>query len=427
MTNSRIGKRYANPELKNFPDSTIIVEAAMRRGQALTELIKPSSPSAIRIDLGQWKNAGMAAKNTFSPNRNPLYTVMDNIMIDNTLTSIIDTRILKAQQSKFNIVDKNNKPNVELTALFQKSWFSDFIENAMISKFEGYVLIEFFDFTASGEINTINRVNKYHVKQNRGVVTKQSFDVEGGSDYLNGPISQYYIPVGKKDDLGLLYKVAPMILAKKYAIGTWSEYNEKQGIPFRTVTTPINDTTRQQQLATIMENMGSAGWAVLNEGEKAEILLNNGSDPTKCFEGLINKMDSEAQMLILGQSATGNSQNNKGTYGSMKILQEITNDRHEADLKFLKDLINDVLIPRMTLWGYKLNGWLFDWDKSVDLGVTEIVDYVTKLTDAGYNIPTDFITKKTGIPIDGMRNIDPSQPPPPKKVAGQKKNKPNRY
>lgn len=415
MTNSRIGRRYSNPELKNFPDSTILVEAAMRRGQAITELINPTMVSQIRIDLQQWKFAWLAAKNVWIPNRNPMYLVYDNIMIDNTLTSIIDTRILKAQQSKFNIVDKSNKANSELAKLFQKPWFEKFIEYAMRSKFEGYSLIEFFDFMPNGEINTIKLVDKYHVKADRGVVTKESFDVAGGTDYLSGPISQYYIPVGDKDDLGLLYKVAPMILAKKYAIGTWSEYNEKQGIPFRTVTTPINDTTRQQQLATIMENMGSAGWAVLNEGEKAEILLNNGNDPTKCFEGLINKMDSEGQMLILGQSSTGNSQNNKGTYGSMKILQEITNDRHEADLTFLKYLINDVLIPRMIQWGYKLEGWMFDWDKSVDLGIGEIIDYVTSLEGAGLEVDIQYITDKTTIPITGRKAVTSPPNAPPKK------------
>ena len=408
-----------NPKLKNIPDSAILVEAAMRRGQALTELINPTMVSQIRIDLQGWKYAYLAFKNIWIPNRNPMYLVYDNIMIDNTLTSIIDTRILKAQQAKFNIVDKAGKPNPDLAVFFQKPWFEKFIEYAMRSKFEGYSLIEFFDFNADGEINTINLVDKYHVKPDRGVVTKESYDVEGGSDYLNGPISQYYIPIGDKQDLGLLYKVAPMILAKKYAVGTWSEYNEKIGIPFRTVTTPINDSKRQTQLATIMENMGSAGWAVLNQDEKVELLLTNGQDPTKCFEGLINKMDSEAQMLILGQSSTGNSQNNKGTYGSMKILQDITDDRHNADLTFLKNLINYTLIPRMIQWGYKLDGWAFDWDKSVDLDVADTVDYVVALSGAGFIIPTDFITQKTGIPIDGVKPPTNNPPTPPIKKTNQ--------
>lgn len=183
------------------------------------------------------------------------------------------------------------------------------------------------------------------------------------------------------------------------------------GIPFRTVHTNVADNKRQQQLAIIMENMGSAGWAVLNNEEKVELLNHNGQDPTKCFEGLINKMDAECAMLILGQTATSNSQNNKGTYGSMKILQGISDDRHEADLQFVKYIINDVLIPRMVTWGYKLDGCYLDWDKSVDLSIKETVDYVVALS-AVYDIPADFVTTKTGIPIDGIKQITAPLTPP---------------
>ncbi|MCK6648393.1 MAG: DUF935 domain-containing protein [Bacteroidia bacterium] len=400
-TNSRVGKIHNRESLKHVPDSVILVEAALRRGQSMQELIKPSSPSLSRIDLKKWKDAYLSAKNVDFPNRNLLYEVYDNIMIDNTLTSIIDTRILKIMQSKFNILDKGNKPKDELTFLFQRPWFEDFLKAAMEARFEGYRLLEFFDFNEANEINSCTVINKYHVKPEKGIVTKEPND-EKGWDYLNGKESLYYIPIGNKYDLGLLYKAAPHMLAKKYALGTWGEFNEKIGIPFRTVHTPINDRTRQSQLATIMENMGSAGWAVLNNDEKVELLSITGTDPTKCFEGLINKLDAEAAMLILGQSMTANSQNNKGTYGSMKVLQEISDDRYEADLTYIKNIINQVLIPRMILWGYKLNDCSFEWDKSEELSVSETVDYITKLSDV-YEIPAEFVTLKTGIPITGVK------------------------
>lgn len=404
--NSKIGKRYSI--LRSIPDDMIRVEAAKRSGNSMTQLIKPSSKSLQRIDLANWKRAFVSAKNIENPNRVPLYEVYDNIMIDNTLTSIIDTRILKAQQAKFHILDKNNNPKDELTFLFEKPWFEQFIRYAMESRFEGFRLVEFFDFNEKGEVVSCNVVNKYHVKPELGIVVKEQADDKGIS-FIDGPNAVYCIAVGDKQDLGLLYKAAPHILAKKFAIGTWAEFNEKIGIPFRTVHTPINDKVRQQQLATIMETMGSAGWAVLNENEKVELLSITGTDPTKCFEGLINKMDAEIAMLILGQTMTSNSQNNKGTYGSMAILQQISNDRHEADLQFLKNTINNTLIPKMILWGYKgLNDVYFEWDKSVEMTIQETVDYVVKLSEQ-YEIPADFVTEKTGIPITGKRKQPTAQ------------------
>lgn len=410
-TGSKIGKTYPSDHfIKSIPDSQILVEAAMRRGQSMTALIEPQSPSLQRVELATWKNALMAAQNVDYPNRNPLHVVYDNIMIDNTLTSIIDSRILKAQQAKFMLVDKAGKPDTEAMKLFEKEWFQKFIELALTSNFEGPVLIEIFDFNPdNGELAACTRVNKYHVKPEKGLVTKEPND-EKGWDYTTNP---YYIAVGDVKKLGILYKVAPHILAKKFAIGTWAEFNEKIGIPFRTVHTNTTDKTRHQQLAVIMDKMGSAGWAVLNEGEKVELLSITGTDPTKCFENLIAKLDSEAAMLINGQSSTSNSQNNKGTYGSMKILQDISEDRHEADLVFLKYLINGVLMPRLIQLSpaYKSFANLyFEWDKSEDLKASETVDYVTKLA-AYYEIDTDWITKKTGVPIKGAKQLNPSVPP----------------
>lgn len=407
---SRIGKTYASGSLlKYIPDNQILVEAAMRRGQSMTALIEPQTPSMQRIELATWKNAMLAALNVDYPNRNPMHTVYDNIQIDNTLTSLIETRILKAQQAKFMIVDKAGKPDAEAMMLFEKEWFQKFIEGALTSIFEGPVLLEIFDFNPeTGELADCTRVNKFHVKPEKGLVTKEPND-DKGWDYTQNP---YYIIVGDVKKLGLLYKVAPHILAKKFALGTWAEFNEKIGIPFRTVHTNTTDKKRHEQLAIIMDKMGSAGWAVLNENEKVELLSAFGTDPTKCFENLIAKLDSEAAMLINGQSSTSNSQDNKGTYGSMKILQDISEDRHESDLVLLKYLINGVLIPRLMQLSpaySRLKDRYFAWDKSEDLTASETVDYVTKLADY-YDIDPEWITKKTGVPILGVKKQPTSAP-----------------
>lgn len=413
-TGSKIGKVYPSQAfIKDLPDNLILVEAALRRGQPLTPLIEPQSPAMSRVDIGKWKLALQAAQNVDSPNRNQLYEVFDNIMIDNTLTSIIDTRILKAVQSKFMIYDKEGNPDLEAKELFEREWFNKFIRHAMTANFEGPVLIETFDFdTETGELKDCVRVNKYHVKPELGIVTKEPTD-DKGWPFVDNP---YYIMVGDVKDYGILYKAAPHVLAKKFALGTWAEFNEKIGIPFRTVNTNSTDAKRKQQLGVIMDKMGSAGWAVLNEGEKVELLAITGTDPTKCFEQLCVKLDSETAMLILGQSMTSNSQSNKGTYGSMQVLQEISEDRHESDLTSLKYLINGVLMPRLIELSpaYKgLTDRYFDWDKSEELNIADTIKYVVDLS-AIYDIDPEFVTQKTGIPIIGLKSAatisDPKVP-----------------
>ena len=399
--------------LKQMPDDIIMIEAATRMGTSLSTLIKPQSPSQMRIDLETWKRASLYARNVDFPNRNPLYDVYDNIRIDLNFSSLLDKRILKLQQSKFVVKDDKGSIDKDATAFFKTSWFEDFLKEIMEAKYEGFRLLEFINFNPDGTIKSIEAVNKYHVKPELDIVTVNPHD-QFGTNFRNGLYSNYYLPIGKPKDLGLLFKTGPVLLAIKYAIAQWNEYNEKEGIPFRTVTSPNNDDKRRKQLAVIMQNMGSAGWAVLNEGEKVELLLKSGTNSTDCFEKLIRLLDARVANYVIGQSQTANSADNKGTYGSMKVLAEITDDIHEADLTHALAIITEQLIPMMIKFGYKLQNRKFHWDKSIELGVSELIDYVAKLDTAGYEADADYVTEKTGIPV--KRKIVTTPPP-----SGEKK------
>ncbi len=412
--------------LDQFPDEQILVEAAIRRGQSVSELIKPTSPSPGRVSLQEWKFADLALQNIETPNWNPMLRIYDNIDIDLDLTSVTETRSLKVQQAKYNLVDANSKPNEEAKKLLDKTWFRDFIKIAMRRVTRGYQLAEIFDFDDKGELLKCDFVNPFHVKPTKGIVTIQESD-EIGTSYLEGNQQLYYIPIGKKNDFGLYRKIAPIILAKKYAIGHWSSFNEKMGIPFRTVESKSTDKLRQQQLGVILDQMGSAGWAVLNEGEKVTLLEISGTNPTQCFETFINMLNAQIAMVMNGQSSTADSSKQKGTYGSLKILNEISKDRHESDLTDIKDLVNNVLIPRLILispFYAPLKELTLEWDYSEQLSVTEVTDVIVSLTGAGYKISAEEVSKKTGLKVEegpgpGVKNR--ISVPDPAKVQAKKK------
>lgn len=420
--NSKIGKLVNYGGLAHVPDHLILIEAANRTGSSLSQIIKPTSPNQQKVSLREWKNALAAAQNADFPNLNPLYDVYENIRIDLQLSSALETRILRVQQAKFNLVDKTGKPDTEAKKLLEKQWFLDFLKEAMESVYEGFRLMETLELDDAGQLLACKAVNKYNVKPKLGIVTKEQSD-DTGISYLEGNYQLYYTPIGDKDSLGILYKVAPMILAIKYAIAQWGEFNEKLGIPFRTVTTNSADSKRQQQLGIIMENMGSAGWAVLTEGEKVDLLEMNQSDPTKCFESLIALLDARVATYLLGQSSTTSSDKNKGTYGSLQVLQEITADRHEADLTFIKILVNDILFKKLPLISsaYKpLLNLQLDWDKSVEHTPKEVVELVRALED-NFEVDPVWIQAKTGIPILGRKQNNAGTIPPvdPKKKSSQ--------
>lgn len=417
--------RGKNPKqtfsLSQVPDDAILIEAYNRRGESLNEIIKPSSYSPRKVSLEEWKRADAALQNVDFRNRNPMLRIYDNIDIDLDLTSVTDTRSLKVQQAKFNIVGDDGKPNEDAKKKFVKQWFRDFVQNAMKLVTEGYQLLETIKFNDEGELTACDLVSKFHLIPEKGICVTEEGD-ETGIDYLNGNQSLYYIPVGKPKEMGLFRKIAPIILAKKYAIGQWGGFNEKLGIPFRTVHTKSNDKERQRQLGVIMEQMGSAGWAVLSEDEKVELLEISGTNPTLCFETFINMLNAQIAMALNGQSSTADSSKQKGTYGSLKILNEISKDRHESDLTFIGDLVNNILIPRLTILSSfysDLKGLKLEWDYSEQLSVKEIVEVVTELVGTGkYIIKGETITKKIGIEV-----LDAAEPPKEKTPTAASKKK----
>lgn len=382
--------------------------------------IVPSSKSLRSIDLGNYKQAMNAALNIEEPNRNLLYDVFFDVLLDLHLHSIIESRVLKIMRSKHMIVDiRNNEEAPELTALFQTQWMEDYLYYLMWSIFWGPSLIEDSDWDEQGMLKEVKLVNRYHVKPERGIVVKNESDTEGTS-FLDGNYPTYYTLAGRPTDLGLLAKIAPITLAAKYAIGAYSEFTDKFGIPFRTVNTPSTSDDRHRKLGAILEQMGSAGWAVLNQDEKVEFLQGAGTNPDKVFTELIKLLDDRATKAVLGQIATTETGDRSGTYGGLQVMKEIAADRHETDKTFIKNIMNNKRLPMLIQQGYPLkeyHRWV--WDDSRDIPVEDRVEMLSKLSQ-NYIIDPEYITEQTGIPIIGVRNngtstrTEPEDPKPGK-------------
>ncbi len=377
------------------PVKNEIWQVAKADKQLPSELIIPKALVNRQYSLMDWHKAVMSATNPDNPNRKLLYDLYDNLMIDLHTSALLNSRVEPVWRAKFRIeAQKSKEKNPELLPIFDMNWFEDFIEYAIESVFYGYSLLElndFYDLTKA----KIELIPRQHVDPINEIIKIDPFDTKGYSYTEN--LATYYIGIGSKKDLGLLYKIAPVLLAKKYAMGMWSEYNEKMVIPFRTVKTPSRDKKRHQLLGQILQEMGSAGWAVLNDEEIIELTEISGKDAYKAYETFIDRMENSITRLVLGQTATTN-QDNTGTYGSLKILMEVAENRHASDKNFVKRLVNNELIPRLILFGQKLTGYIFNWDDATELTTEQKIDLYNKL-NLNYTVPPEYVSEQIGIPV----------------------------
>ncbi|MBS1942580.1 MAG: DUF935 family protein [Bacteroidetes bacterium] len=354
------------------------------------------------VDMQDWQVAYNMATNVLRPDRTRLMDLYDSILVDSHLASTMESRVLRVQRSRFRLV-QGGEPKPDLLPLLQQQWFEDFLRYTAEAAFRGHTLIELGAMAKPGELLDVHRIDPRNVLPWSGMVVRRQGE-ETGYAFREPPLNSYLIEVGRAEDLGLLASVAPVAIVKKYAVGSWSDYVHKYGIPPRWVKTNSRDVRRFKQLEAMMQNMLSSAYGVIEGDEEIQIMPTPGTDAHKVFDELISRMNSEISKRILGQDGTSDNKDASGTYGSLKVLQSVAEDRHQADKASAAYVINNELFPRLINLGYPLQGVRFEWDALQDLGPMELVDAVSKLGMV-FDIDPKHVEERTGIKILGARRM----------------------
>lgn len=435
LTNPRAA--IENWLVRRLPDHRIIVENALRAGEptggSASTGIVPEAISQRAVSLQEWTSAVTLARHPLQYSRRQLAVVYDNVLLDLHLSSIIDKRTERLLADKFKITGPDGNEVPELASLLQAPWFRDFITYAMESVMHGHSLIELFDQATTPTslkvggrtvqyfpLRTVKLVPRAHVKPELGVWLKHPYDMTG-PNFREDSVRNFYLEVGKPDSLGLLMKLTPVALAKRYAMGSWSEFNEKLAIPFRWVTMKSPDKKREEMLARILAGMGSAGWGIFHGQEEIKLLESAKSDPHKCFLELLNFCDRQMSKAVLGETLT--TDEGSGSYAQGKVHADVAELKHEADRTFLEYLINTELIPRLVWLGYPLVGCRFERDESLEMTPTEQIEIDAQLLQF-YNIDPEYIADKYGIPLAYLTSKSADEVKNVLKDAASKKDKP---
>ncbi|MCO5230156.1 MAG: DUF935 family protein [Chitinophagales bacterium] len=183
-----------------------------------------------------------------------------------------------------------------------------------------------------------------HFNPVKGIIIKQLGD-ENGWNYNQAPLSRFYLQVGKDRDLGMLAKMAPIVLGKKMGWGSWLDYLDKYGVGNLFVTTEHQDMTALKRLENAARNFKANGWMVTNGNETFEIKGNEAGNPQN-FDLLMDRANSEMSKRVLGGAGLTDE---RSFVGSAEIQFKLAEDRYNSDLLLLENLINQELIPRLVM------------------------------------------------------------------------------
>lgn len=371
---------------------SIVVELALK-SQALT-----------KKDIHAWRTAWQQAINVENPLRLPLYNIYTDVDVDLHLTGVVGQRKGMVLKKSFKLTDAKGKENPEATELMESKWFKDFIKLALDSKYWGHSLIQLgdvvTDYNGKLKYSNVQLVPRAHVKQEFGVIVRDPYDDwRKGYDYRSSEMSAWCIEAGNNDDLGLFLKVAPQTISKKNMLAFWDQFGEIFGMPVRIGKTTSRDPKERNKIEKMLDGMGAAAWGLFPEGTEIEIKETGRGDAFNVYDRRIERSNSEISKGILMQTMTIDS---GSSLSQSQVHLEVFENVVDQDADFIRDLVNDELLPRMLAHGFPLKGLRFNWDESIDYTPEQMVDFETMVIDR-YEVDPQYFIDKYNIPIIGKK------------------------
>lgn len=390
-------------------------EGRERVKKIIVELVEQTK-QLTRKDIEAWRTAWQRAISVEYPSRILLNSVYRDIKIDNHLLGIVGQILKEILQKEFIIVDRNTDEEIEglKGVLDDAQWFIDFCKHAIETELEGFKLLQF------GEVIEVNGIQKFdeieQVDADHVVPDHLVFLINQGDHYTNGidftvpPYNAYCVGIGNKKNLGLYNAIAPHAISKKNVLAFWDKFAEIFGMPMRIGKTSSNNKKDRDEVAEMLQNMGSAAWGMFPDGTEIDIKETTRGDAYEVYDKRVERANSEMSKAIVHQTMTTDNGSSKSQSETHLNIQEKVIAYYA---KVLRIIINDKLIPFMVARGFK--GWenaKFKFDETVEYSVKEQLD-IEKLMLEHFDIPESFFLEKYNIPVEKKKTPAPIVPPNP--------------
>jgi len=367
-------------------------ELKERPNKVLDTIIRTSKARARR-QVGDWRQALRSAENVDNPKRSQLYNIYNDVLIDADLSAEIGKRMNSLLESDFDLYDEKGNPDPEATALINKAWFTKLLTFAWQSRTWGHSLIEITKLTEDGKISDVEIVNRWHVVPERGIVVKNVGDESGIDFRQNTKYTPWLFEVGENEDLGLINKIVPHVLYKRFAQGSWSEFTELYGVPPRFVKTDTRDNAHLNRLENMLRDMGTSTYGVFDKEEEFGTLDVPNSDGS-LFSNLMMASGNAISKLLNG-SVIGEASGD-GSRAKEQVGMDLSLQIWDGDKTWMERIINEQWLPKLEELGYPISGLHFEFNREKNLQqewniVSGILQHFT--------VEPDYIKDTFGIPV----------------------------
>lgn len=328
---------------------------------------------------------------------------------DAHIRAVIETLLSQILGDRYMLARVNEKgkyiKDVNATQKIQGSQFDKIIRGIVEAKLFGYTLLEIMPHLnpKTGKLAEVNIVERRNVLPDQKVVLKRQGIWLPHWNLSSKTYQRNYILINT-GDIGLFSATTPLILAKKFTVANYVNFSHTYGQPIIHGKTVSENNGDRKRLANDIANAAQNKVIVTGLDDEIDIKTFTMSNSEKIYTSLIEFVNGEVSNMILGsESMAGGMQS---YVGSTKAHQDIFRERIEVYRRYIENIMNEEVIPRLVDMGYIESGLDFKYSNRIEMNNEDRIKLYNLITDK-YEVTADEIEKEFGIHVGKQLNVMP--------------------
>lgn len=372
-----------------------------------------------RKDIQKWRKAMTAAEHPEEPRWALLQDLIDDMIIDGHVESVLLIRDSATLNHRFYVADIATGDQLdEQNLLLNKQWFYQFLEACLAALVHKYNVVQLI--TEQDLITKEDKIKVITVPPRNISITQQRMYLEAfGDKFVNYLEVPNVIEINHSSKFGIINSIIPNIIWKRNAMQAWAEFGEKFGMPLITATTANRNDIKR--IETMLRQLGEAAQAVMPHGTDIKIHdLANSGNPVNTYEKQIRLHDEQISKPIVGSATMTDTAGNR----SQTEVHERTLDDKIAtnDKRFISFIVNDQLFPVLQAMGLPFDNtkMKFVFDETEAMSLAAHWKMVREAIDE-FDLDPEWVSKTFNLPITGVKNKTAIDPPKSEKKGPKAK------
>ena len=253
---------------------------------------------------------------------------------------------------------------------------------------------------ATGDEIKVHKINEENVDPIDKIILRTTAyeyaDASESIPYNQGKLAVVSFELGPNDDcrdLGLLSNVVQYVMDKPLPV--WVSHANRFSTLTRVFKTSSDNAAKLKAGYKMLSNQLKNNFIIIGENDDLKFEGDTRSNIT-IYRDLTDYCDQSISKAILGTSSTTDE---KSYVGSAEIHKSILDMIIEADRTYVNRMLNDVLIPKLVLFGIVGEGTRFQLVSNNSSEIDKLIENAKKLKEAGYTVDPSYMAKITGLPI----------------------------